>query len=87
MSIPVQVFDALANEIILGNRYGYSSNSNGFIRIVTGIANNVTATGKVTLHDLHIRRFLYNKPTTVNDGADKISVTSNILFPVDSFNA
>lgn len=52
--------DALGHEIVLGDRYGYTQNSNGYTTIVKGIAGKLNnETYNVTLIDVEIKRLLY----------------------------
>lgn len=52
------VVDAMGNEIVIGEYYGYSKSSNGFTYVVTGKAYK-TANGKVTLEDITEKSFSY----------------------------
>lgn len=78
-----EVFDALAKPIVLGNKYGYSTSSNGIGSVVIGVATKITKTGKVTLDVESRRKFCYGKPTDAwREPADTVSVQSYHLFPV-----
>lgn len=88
--------DALGNEIVLGNYYGFSSSSNGITHLVFGEAINITEKGKVTLN-LFYRTFFGTGTTDLslitNDigrsGVNtKSSVTPCRVFPInrDDFN-
>ncbi len=73
--------DALGQDIIIGNRYGYSQNKNGFTHIVIGKAKNFTKSG-VSITVESAKRALYsNKPEPM-----KIKSTVNVkalnLFPI-----
>lgn len=74
--------DALGNMIILGQRYGYSQQSNGTVTIVIGIAEKVNEL-KVTLGAVQERRGLWGeinesfKPET-----RRRSVNGCHLFPI-----
>lgn len=76
------VTDAMGNEIIIGNRYGYGRNVNGFTYINAGKA--IKAGGvKVTLELDYAKKCLYEDSFTDNlNQAGKVSVRSFILFPI-----
>jgi len=71
--------DALGNEIVIGQRYGYSTSST----VVIGRAVRLT-TLKVTIENEKTRHFLYGEET-VRDwvgNAKTVSVFSWHLFPI-----
>jgi hypothetical protein len=77
-----QTNDALGNEIIIGQRYGYSQQSSGSVTIVTGIAEKVKDL-KVTLSDVQERKGLWGKienPFSLE--SRKRSVNACHLFPL-----
>lgn len=76
------LLDAIGNPIVEGKRYGYSSGASGFVRVVQGKATKQHASGKVTLTDLNVQRFLYGKPIIPDDVAKHVAVLSRLLFPV-----
>ena len=74
--------DALNKEIIIGEKYGYSQNSNGITTIRIGTVEKFKD-GRVTLILTESKRALYNaSPITEEMVVNKISVKSNILFPI-----
>lgn len=76
--------DALNKEIIIGEKYGYSQNSNGITTIRIGTAEKFKE-GRVTLILTESKRALYNaSPITEEMAATKINVKSNMLFPVSA---
>jgi len=76
--------DALSKEIIIGNKYGYSQNNNGVTSVRVGIAEKVTSTGLLTLSVLKSGSAYGKYNIEINQSIkDKISVKSNLLFPVN----
>ncbi len=74
--------DALGNEIVLGETYGYARNENGFNIAVFGIANKFTEKG-VTLEVIERKRSLYfDELEIIEIGNPKVSVKPMQLFPV-----
>lgn len=73
--------DALENPIVIGDTYGYTSSENGFSKVTIGRASKFTTTGKVTLTDIKVRRFLYGKKIDC-DHANTSSVSAHLVFPV-----
>lgn len=81
--------DALGNEIVIGECYGYTINQNGFTTVTVGVANNVTEKGQVTLNRFYKGRQLYNNQIDdIDREIRKVSVKPINLFPVNrsSFN-
>lgn len=80
-------YDALGNEIVLGQRYGYSSNSGGSHRVTKGTAiklSLVRGYTKVTLGDVSSVLFHYGNETTLfGERAETIAVFSRICFPIE----
>ena len=76
--------DALNNEIIIGNKYGYSRNQNGFTYVRIGKIINETPKGLVTM-EVEISRYaLYqDELKDESDYQNKISIKSNMLFPIN----
>ena len=72
-------YDALSNEIIIGNRYGYSSKD----RVFVGIAQKINKS-TVTLRAEYSQSFVYGRPfSSYYRGKSKtVSVYSWHLFPV-----
>jgi hypothetical protein len=74
--------DALGNDIVIGNKYGYSQQSNGSVAVIIGIVEKVNDL-KATLKEVSERRGLYGeikndfKPET-----RKRSVNACHLFPI-----
>lgn len=75
--------DALQNDVVLGARYGYSTNASGVTSVVIGIAEKLTA-NKVTLEIESRRSFLYGEiyDSTWRSPSRTTSVHSCHLFPV-----
>lgn len=84
------ITDALGNEIIIGNWYGYSRNDGGHSHTTIGIATKITESdgcytcAKVRLGTCKVKRFLYGKPTDYrkDEVAKDISIASYMVFPV-----
>lgn len=82
--------DALGNEIIIGNWYGYSRNDSGFSHTTVGKAVKVTPgdgqylCAKVRLGEVKVNRFLYGKPTDYrySEQAKTLSMATYMVFPV-----
>ena len=81
--------DALRDPIVIGNRYGYSTSSSGFISVTIGTAVRITGKDqlKVTLEDLTTNRYLYGgpEPCTPWEGQEPpkhVSVYAVHLFPI-----
>ena len=74
--------DALNREIIIGQTYGYSQNNNGITKIRIGVAEKYNE-GKVTLLVTENKTAAFNNtPKNWEKIGHKISVKSNILFPI-----
>lgn len=74
--------DALNQPVVLGQKYGYSTNSSGFTTVTLGTAVRLTEK-KVTLQDLTVRRFLYGGEVDQWKEVPKsVSVQSCHLFPI-----
>lgn len=81
--------DALGDPIVIGARYGYSRNSNGFTHVTLGTAKSVSDSGKARLVDCEVKNFVYGKPCarfTDAPPAD-VSVLSTSIFPVPAKEA
>ncbi len=76
--------DALNNEIVFGNRYGYSRNQNGFTYVRLGKVINSTPKGMVTMIVDSSKVALYNADLKeeVTYTQTKISIKPNMLFPI-----
>ena len=78
--------DALGNQIITGNFYGYSHSSNGHTKVTIGKADKIS-NGKVTIKNCKESTFLYisegqQKPYSVLHPERARTVASVICFPV-----
>ena len=73
--------DALGNPIIIGNRYGYSTDNSGWTRVVIGIAQKETKKG-VTLKVVEARRGLYDDPPEPVGTRQTVNCKAMKLFPV-----
>jgi len=74
--------DALGNEIVVGQTYGYSSPSSGRHRVVVGKVLGCSET-KVRLEVLNVKEFMYGesmKPYAPH--APALSIAGYLLFPV-----
>lgn len=89
MSHEFEPLDALRQPIKLGERYAYSSVSNGFTRICCGTAVFINKSGSVTLDIDNIDEYLYGKllddPANKKDLRKK-SIRPLMLFPVPTKN-
>lgn len=77
--------DALCNEIVIGQYYGYSKNSNGVTHIKVGKAKKFNEK-TVTLEVVFEKSALYSDDPTDPDfpmERNTISVKGNLIFPVD----
>ena len=79
--------DALGNEIVIGNVYGYSCRSNGIATVIVGTAIKICARN-VTLRVTGRGRALYSGDVK-KDPIEKptASVVSNSLFPISDKDA
>ncbi|MCK9576241.1 MAG: hypothetical protein WC979_02235 [Candidatus Pacearchaeota archaeon] len=76
-------YDALGNEVIIGNAYGYSVDSSGITTSTVGIATNETKTG-VTLEVVKSLQGLWSdKPKNHKVDKKKVTVKAMKLFPVN----
>jgi len=75
--------DALNNDIIFGNQYGYSRNQNGFTYVRIGKVINSTPKGMVTMQVESSKCALYNNILEEEkEPANKITIKPNMLFPI-----
>lgn len=78
--------DATGNEIVIGNKYGYYRNTNGFTYVTIGEAKSVTE-GKVNLINRNVKRYIYNdgikEPISIKFEIKGTAVFANILFSVN----
>ncbi len=81
------VTDALGNEVIVGNWYGYSRNDGGFSHVTLGVVTSVKEeTGKVRMCQCKVTRWLYGKPSNyrADDVPADVSIIGNMVFPVQT---
>ena len=83
-----EIVDALGNPIEIGRTYGYTEKSSGITRIKYGIANNITATGRVTMKIFYQKEYCYEKLYKRSTGEieARSSIRGFCLFPVDRDN-
>jgi hypothetical protein len=83
MAIEVSKNDALGNDIVMGQSYGYSNTTSGITRVVTGIAETITKSGKVSLIVTGVVQYVYGgSPSTTSYDKDKVAVYGCHLFPI-----
>ena len=73
--------DALGNEMILGQKYGYTINSNGYIQVIKGIADSI-GEKKVTLREVEEATGCYGEPTEFKSITRKRSAYACNMFPI-----
>lgn len=74
--------DALGNEIVIGDYYGYSVDSSGVTHTTVGKAEKFTPSGKLTLMVVLSRKSLWMDEAEANDHPAKVSVKPAKVFPV-----
>lgn len=76
--------DALGNEIIMGQLYGYSTSSDGHDRTVVGRAVKFTPKNLLSLSVEKVQNFLYGQPfeKTWSQDSDKVNIRAYKVFPV-----
>lgn len=76
--------DALGNEIIIGNAYGYSRNKSGFNIIKVGVVVGETETGFASLKVNKEYQSVYNDQPTLEPFIKnkKVKVKSFMLFAI-----
>jgi hypothetical protein len=79
----MEVIDALGNEIVVGNYYGYSKASNGINTIHFGKVVKITPKGLVSIKVEYSKRGAYSGAefTSIPDRA--ISVKPILIFPIN----
>ena len=78
----MEATDALGNPIILGQLYGYSQQSSGFVTIVVGTIEKINEL-KVTLNNVQERRGCWGKITeSFSTETRKRSVNACHLFKI-----
>lgn len=83
------IIDATGREIVIGQKYGYSKQNNGWTSVVIGTAIKAEK-GKVSLNEIEEKEFLWIssgniEPNSVNHPTRARSVTSLLVFPVTIF--
>lgn len=81
------VTDALGNEIVIGNLYGYSRSAGGHSHTTVGEAKSAK-NGKVRLIGCIVKSYTYGEPSRFNpehQGED-VSMRGNMVFPVHNKN-
>ncbi len=84
------IIDALGNEIIVGNWYGYSRSDGGHSHTILGKVSKVTegdgqyTPGKARLVDCRAKRYLYGQPTDYrkDEKPADVSMAGAMIFPV-----
>lgn len=78
------MIDALGNELVIGNNYGYTISKNGFQTVIIGELVKINKF-KVTLNVIEKRKYLYNdlKEEIKTDKPKTVSIYSINLFPVN----
>lgn len=78
----MEATDALGNPIEIGQRYGYSQQSSGFVTIVVGTVERINEL-KVTLNNVQERRGIWGKITELfSTETRKRSVNACHLFKI-----
>ena len=75
--------DALGNNIIIGNLYGYSVDRNGFTSTTIGEAVRITETGMCSLKPIQSKQALWMDDAEDRKPSKSVSVKPAKLFPVD----
>lgn len=75
--------DALGNELVIGNTYGYSSRDGGYIVTCIGVLEGVKK--KATLRIISRKNFIYGDEVDRSywNNSSAVAVTPIILFPVN----
>lgn len=77
--------DALGNEIVFGEKYGYTGTYDGITIIKIGVAMHFTEKGLLTIDVLQHKRASYNDEAQEVSIGPKVSVKPCGLFPVPNF--
>ena len=77
------VTDALGNEIVVGNYYGYSTARNGINTIHFGKAVRITSKGMVSLDVEFTKHGAYNSAEFRETPEKLVSVKPILIFPID----
>lgn len=76
--------DALRNEIILGEHYGYATVSSGVSKTVIGIAEKFSKSGLVTLSVLKVNHFIYGEAyDSPFHNSEKVNIRPHMLFKIN----
>lgn len=73
--------DALGNEIVIGKKYGWSHNKNGFSSVIIGEAISLSKNG-VMIKVISSKRALYDNDPKRNETKEKINIRGINLFPI-----
>lgn len=76
--------DALGNELIIGQSYGYSRSQNGITTVKVGILQKINKS-TVSLHVTEAKTALYANDVKETNEWRQIAVKANGLFPVDEY--
>lgn len=74
--------DALGNDIIFGNKYGWSNDSNGLTTISIGTAKKQTPKGGITLMNVECKTALYFREASRSEMNRLVNVKPIKLFPI-----
>jgi hypothetical protein len=78
--------DALGNDLVIGQTYGYSQKDQGHVHIVTGVLEKVSKT-RATLVNVKERRGVYGEiKTPFTEETRKRSVNAVMLFPIPEYS-
>lgn len=78
--------DALGNVLVVGSRYGFSIDSNGFTTVSVGILEKINEKS-VRINVESKKRGLYNDPLTEVEDPKSVNVKWTKLFPVVNSSA
>ena len=79
--------DGCGDSIVMGNQYGYSTDSNGITTSVIGKAVKFTSSGRITLIPMYeLRAYGMSIPKVTESSAKSVSVKPMKLFPVHSMS-
>ena len=73
--------DALGNDIIIGQRYGYTTGGNGILHVVTGTAAKLTEQ-KVAIKVDKLTTYVYGKPA---DGERQSTASTRAVYGCNLF--
>lgn len=75
--------DALGNELIPGNKYGYNTDGNGIMYVILGKFLNFTKQGYASLEPYSKKQGIFNDELKDVSFSSKVSVKSGKLFPIN----